>query len=65
MILKRIIGIGGYSVLNLLMSTIIFAKFNLLCAQNIISIITVVNKTDTLGDISHVYTKHGEFYIND
>jgi hypothetical protein len=65
MLKKGILDTGRFGLLIMLILSIIFTNPNLLLAQNITSIKSVINKTDTLGDITHVFTKHGDFIIND
>lgn len=65
MLTNRFLDTGRFDLLIMLILSIIFANPNLLNAQNITSVKTVINKTDTLGDVTHVFTKHGEFLIND
>jgi hypothetical protein len=62
--MKRLI-IFKYGVIIILLVLVNLVNLNLSFAQDIKSIKTVVKKTDTLGDITHVYTMHEELLIND
>jgi hypothetical protein len=62
--MKRLI-IIKYGVVIILLILVNLVNLNLSFGQDIRLIKTVVKKTDTLGDITHVYTLHGEFLIND
>ena len=53
-----------YSVAIMLLAMSIIFNSNLLLAQNIKSIKTIIKKTDVMGDILEVYTMHGKFYLN-